>query len=83
MVDEKRMCVDRTYLYRTLRKTPIKREKKGSFLIKKEIRLRIKQGTSIYRKKLEPPPKYNYRAGDYFIREWFLEAEKSHLESHV
>ena len=27
------------YLYHTLRKTPIKKEKKGPFLIKKEIRL--------------------------------------------
>ena len=39
MVDEKGMCVDCIYLYHTLRKTPIKREKKGFFLIKKEIRL--------------------------------------------
>ena len=38
MVDKKGMWVDRTHLYRTLRKTPIKREKKGLFLIKK-IRL--------------------------------------------
>ena len=36
MVDEKGMCVDRTYLYRTLRKTPIKRERKKPFLIKKK-----------------------------------------------
>ena len=35
-MDEKRICVDRTYLYRTLRKTPIKRERKGPFLIKKK-----------------------------------------------
>ena len=39
MVDEKGMCVDRTHFYRTLRKTPIKKERKGPFLIKKEIRL--------------------------------------------
>ena len=31
MVDKKGMCVDRTYLYRTFRKTPIKREKKDLF----------------------------------------------------
>ena len=40
-MDKKRIYVDRIYLYYTLRKTPIKREKKGPFLIKKEIRLRI------------------------------------------
>ena len=34
-MDKKGTCVDRTHLYRTLRKTPIKREKKGPFLIKK------------------------------------------------
>ena len=39
MVDEKGIYVDRTYLYYTLRKTPIKREKKRPFLIRKEIRL--------------------------------------------
>ena len=36
MVDEKGTCVNRTHLYRTLRKTPIKKEKKGFFLIKKK-----------------------------------------------
>ena len=35
MVDEKGMYINRIYLYRTLRKTLIKREKKGPFLIKK------------------------------------------------
>ena len=35
-MDKKGMCVDRIHLYRTLRKTPIKREKKGPFLIKKK-----------------------------------------------
>ena len=35
-MDEKGMCINRTYLYRTLRKTPIKKEKKGPFLIKKK-----------------------------------------------
>ena len=39
MVDKKGICVDRTHLYYTLRKTPIKKEKKGPFLIKKEVRL--------------------------------------------
>ena len=75
--------MDRTYLYRTLRKTPIKRERKRPFLIKKKIRLRIKQNKSIHKKKLKPLPKYNYHTGNYSIKEWFLEAEKSHLESHV
>ena len=42
MVDEKGICVDRTYFYCTLCKTLIKREKKGPFLIKEKIRLRIK-----------------------------------------
>ena len=37
MVDEKGMYVNRIYLYRTLRKTPIKKEKKGPFLIKEKI----------------------------------------------
>ena len=83
MVDEKGTCVDRTHLYRTLRKTPIKRERKGPFLTREEIRLRMEQGKSIHRKELEPPPEYDCRAGDHSMREWFLEAERSHLESHV
>ena len=83
MVDKKRICVNRTHLYRTLRKTPIKRERKGPFLIKKEIQLQMEQGKSIHRKELEPPPEYDYRTGDYSIREWFLEVEKSYLESYV
>ena len=40
--------VNRTHFYYTLRKTPMKREKKNLFLIKKEIRLQIKQGRRIY-----------------------------------
>ena len=36
MVDKKRTCVNRTHLYYTLRKTPIKKEKKKPFLIKKK-----------------------------------------------
>ena len=82
-MDKKGTCMDRTHLYRTLCKTPIKREKKGLFLIRKEIRLRIKQGKSIYRKKLKPPPKYDYYAGDHSIREWFFKVKKSHLESYI
>ena len=39
MVDEKGMCVDRIYFYHTLYKTPIKKGKKGPFLIKEKIRL--------------------------------------------
>ena len=35
-MDKKRICMDCTHLYYTLRKTPIKREKKGPFLIKKK-----------------------------------------------
>ena len=38
-MDKKGMCVDHTYLYCTLRKTPIKKEKKGPFLIRKKIQL--------------------------------------------
>ena len=34
-MNKKGIYVDRTHLYRTLRKTQIKREKKGPFLIKK------------------------------------------------
>ena len=41
MVNEKGMCVDRIHLYRTFRKTPIKREGKGFFLMKEEIRLQM------------------------------------------
>ena len=40
-MDKKGIYMDRIYLYHTFRKTPIKREKKGPFLIKKEIRLRM------------------------------------------
>ena len=71
MVDKEGMCVDCTRLYRTLRKTPMKREGKEPFLTKEEIRLRIKQGRRIHRKKLESPPKYDYRTGDYSIKEYF------------
>ena len=35
MVDEKGICIDRIYLYRTLRKTLIKKEKKKTFLNKR------------------------------------------------
>ena len=38
-MDKKGIYVDRTHLYHTLRKTPIKKKKKEPFLIKKEIRL--------------------------------------------
>ena len=41
-MDKKRMCVDRTHLYRTLRKTPIKKEKKKTFPNKKKIQLQTK-----------------------------------------
>ena len=40
-MDEKGICVNHIYLYRTLRKTPIKKDKKGPFLIKEEIRLQM------------------------------------------
>ena len=83
MVDEKGTYMDRTHLYRTLRKTPIKRERKKPFLIKEEIRLQMEQGKSIHKKKLKPPPKYNYRAGNHSIKEWFFKAEKSHLKNYV
>ena len=35
-MDEKGICVDRIYLYRTLRKTPIKKEKKKTFFDKRK-----------------------------------------------
>ena len=38
-MDKKGIYIDRTHLYYTLYKTPIKKEKKGPFLIKKEIQL--------------------------------------------
>ena len=82
-MDEKGTCVNRIHLYRTLHKAPIKREGKEPFLIREEIRLQIERGRRIYWKKLEPPPKYNYYAGNYSIKKWFLKAEKSHLENHV
>ena len=41
MVDKKGICVNCIYLYRTFYKTPIKKEKKGPFLIREEIRLRM------------------------------------------
>ena len=62
------MCMDRTHLYRTLRKTLIKKEKKSTFLNKKKIRLRIEQGKRMHRKELKPPPEYDYYAGDHFIK---------------
>ena len=40
-------------------------------------------GRSIYKKKLELQPKYDYRAGDYSIKEWFFKVEKSHLENYI
>ena len=43
----------------------------------------MKRGRRIHRKKLKPPPKYDYRTGNHLIRKWFLKAEKSHLEIHV
>ena len=41
MVDKKGIYIDRIYLYRIFYKTPIKKEKKGPFLIKKEIQLQM------------------------------------------
>ena len=41
------------------------------------------QSRSIYKKKLKLPPKYNYHISDYFIKEWFFEAEKSYLQNYV
>ena len=38
-MDKKSTYINRIYLYRTLRKTPIKRKKKDLFFIKEEIRL--------------------------------------------
>ena len=43
----------------------------------------MEQGRSIHWKELESPPKYDYRAGDYLIREWFFKTEKSHLKNYI
>ena len=75
--------MNHTRFYRTLCKASIKKEKKELFLIREEFRLRIKRGQRIYRENLEPPPKYNYRAGNHLIKEWFFRAEKYYLENHV
>ena len=40
-MDKKGTYIDRTHLHRTFRKTLIKREKKGPFLIKEEIQLQM------------------------------------------
>ena len=82
-MDKKGIYMDRIYLYYTLCKTPIKREKKGFFLIKKKSDYEWSKIGKYIKKKLKPPPEYDYRAGNYFIREWFFEAERSHLENYV
>ena len=76
------MCVDYTHLYKNLRKNITKKKKKRPFLNKKQIRKRMEKGIAIHRRELEPPPKYNYRAGDYSIKKIFLEAERSHLKNY-
>ena len=81
MINEKDMCVDCTYLYKSLRKGPIK-EGKGPFLNKEQIRTRLEKRITIYRRELAIPPKYDYRTGDHLIKKLFIEAEKAHLESH-
>ena len=43
----------------------------------------MEQGKSIYKKELKLLPKYDYRAGDYSIKEWFLKAKKFYLENYV
>ena len=75
------MCVDRTHLYRNLRKGPTK-EEKGPFLNKEQIRTRLKKGITIHRRELAVPPEYDCRTGDYPMRELFIKAEKVYLESH-
>ena len=62
MVDKKRIYINRTYLYRTLRKTPIKREKKGPFLIKKKSDYEWNK-TGVYIKK-----SYNHRLSIITVR---------------
>ena len=44
--------------------------------------MRMEKGITIHRRELEPPPEYDCRTGDHSIREWFIKAEKSHLQSH-
>ena len=34
-------------------------------------------------RKLELPLKYDYRKGDYFIREWFLKIKKFYLKNYI
>ena len=73
--------MDRTHLYRNLRKGPTKKGK-GPFLNKEQIRTRLEKRITIYRRELAIPPKYNCRTGDHPIKKLFIEAEKAHLESH-
>ena len=54
-MDKKGICIDRIYLYRTLRKTPIKREKKEPFLIKKKSDYKWNKIGVYIKKKLEQP----------------------------
>ena len=82
MIDERGTCVERTHLYRSLRKGPTKGKGKGPYLSKEQIRIRIQEGNIIHRRELEPPPEYDCRTGNHSMREWFIEAEKSHLESY-
>ena len=32
----------------------------------------MEQGQNMHRKKLKPPPEYNYRGGNYLLKEWFF-----------
>ena len=49
-MDKKGICVDRIYLYHTLCKAPIKKEKKRPFLIKKNLITNGAKQEYIYKK---------------------------------
>ena len=73
--------MDRTHLYKSLRKGPTK-EGKGSFFNKKQICTRLEKGIIIHRRELAIPPKYDYRIGNHLIKKLFIEAKKAHLKNH-
>ena len=81
MINERGMCVDRTYLYKSLWKGPTK-EGKRPFLNKEQICTRLKKGITIHRCELTVPLKYDCRTGNHPMRDLFIKAEKAYLESY-
>ena len=73
--------MDRTHLYRNLRKSPTK-EGKRPFLNKEQIRTYLKKRITIHRRKLAIPPEYDCRISNYPIKDHFIEVEKAYLENH-